>query len=89
MLLSSCLVVRRFVSGAQAIAGNKNKGKRPPAFRKKKKARQTTCHSNKESTPINSLRVQPFLIAPRRQGRFARRNVISGEEQGETAVFAG
>ena len=35
----------------------------------------------------NSLRIQSFLRAPRRQGRFA--NFLSGEEQEETAVFAG
>ena len=34
-----------------------------------------------------SLRIRPFLLTPRRQGRFARRNVLCGEEQ--TALFAG
>ena len=39
-----------------------------------------------------SLRKHQFLFAPRRWGRFARgktRNVPSGEERGETNVFAG
>ena len=36
----------------------------------------------------NSLRKHPFLLALRRWGRFAR-NVTSGEERGETDVFAG
>ena len=35
-----------------------------------------------------SLRKHPFLHALRRWGRFAR-NVPSGEERGETDVFAG
>ena len=35
-----------------------------------------------------SLRKHPFLLALRRWGRFAR-NVPSGEERGETDVFAG
>ena len=33
-------------------------------------------------------RKQPLLLALRRWGRFAR-NVLSGEERGETTVFAG
>ena len=36
-----------------------------------------------------SLRKHPFLLALRRWGRFARRNVPSGEERGETDVFVG
>ena len=36
-----------------------------------------------------SLRKHPFLLALRHGGRFARRNVPSGEERGETDVFAG
>ena len=40
-----------------------------------------------------SLRKQPFLLAPRRWGRFVRknvsRNVPNGEERGETAIVAG
>ena len=36
----------------------------------------------------SSLRKHPFLLALRRWGRFAR-NVQSGEERGETDVFAG
>ena len=39
------------------------------------------------SSPF-SLRKHPFLLALRRWGRFAR-NVPSGEERGETDVFAG
>ena len=35
-----------------------------------------------------SLRKDPFLLALRRWGRFAR-NVPSGEERGETDLFAG
>ena len=35
-----------------------------------------------------SLRKHPFLLALRRWGHFAR-NVPSGEERGETDVFAG
>ena len=35
-----------------------------------------------------SLQKHPFLLALRRWGRFAR-NVLSGEERGETDVFAG
>ena len=46
---------------------------------------------------IDSLRKHPFLLALRRWGRFARRNetkrnarnVPTGEERGETDVFAG
>ena len=43
---------------------------------------------------ISSLRKRPFLLPLRRWGRFARRkrktkNVPSGEEGGETDVFAG
>ena len=38
-----------------------------------------------------SLRKQPFLLALRRRGRFARRvnsrNVLSGQERGETGCF--
>ena len=37
---------------------------------------------------FTSLRKHPFLLALRRWGRFAR-NVLSGEERGETDVFAG
>ena len=37
---------------------------------------------------VISLRKHPFLLALRRWGRFAR-NVPSGEERGETDVFAG
>ena len=36
-----------------------------------------------------SLRKHPFLLALRLWGRFARRNVPSGEERGETDIFAG
>ena len=36
----------------------------------------------------SSLRKHPFLLALRRWGRFARK-VPSGEERGETDVFAG
>ena len=39
-------------------------------------------------TDIGSLRKHPFLLPLRRWGRFAR-NVPSGEERGETDVFAG
>ena len=40
---------------------------------------------------LTSLRIQPFLLAPCRQGRFVLswQNVLSGKKQGETAVFAG
>ena len=38
---------------------------------------------------LTSLRKHPFLLALRRWGRFARKNVPSGEERGETDVFAG
>ena len=44
------------------------------------------------STPVYSacsLRKHPFLLALRRWGRFAKRFVPSGEERGETDVFAG
>ena len=44
------------------------------------------------SSELCSLRKHPFLLALRRWGRFARRNarnVPSGEERGETDVFAG
>ena len=43
-------------------------------------------------TTDRRLRKHPFLLAPRRCGRFARssaRNAPSGEERGETDVFAG
>ena len=36
---------------------------------------------------FSSLRIQPFLLAPRREGRLGKRP--SGEKQGETALFAG
>ena len=41
-----------------------------------------------ESYHVISLRKHPFLLALRHLGRFAR-NVPSGEERGETDVFAG
>ena len=34
---------------------------------------------------VSSLQIQAFLLVPHYQGR----NVLSGEKQGETAVFAG
>ena len=37
----------------------------------------------------SSLRKHPFLLAFRRLGRSSSRNVPSGEERGETDVFAG
>ena len=41
-------------------------------------------------TGFVSLRKRPFLLALRRLGRFVSfRNVPSGEERGETDVFAG
>ena len=43
---------------------------------------------NDKSRDPSSLRKHPFLLAPRRWGRFAQ-NVTSGEERGETDVFAG
>ena len=39
--------------------------------------------------PFGSLRKHPFLLARRRCGRSSARNVHSGEERGETDVFAG
>ena len=48
------------------------------------KTTATQCtHKKTENT-----RKQPLLLALRRWGRFAR-NVLSGEERGETTVFAG
>ena len=44
--------------------------------------KRTNCFS------FHSLRKHPFLLALRSWGRFAR-NVSSGEERGETDVFAG
>ena len=41
-----------------------------------------------DSGQNSSLRKHPFLLALRRWGRFAR-NAPSGEERGETDVFAG
>jgi len=38
---------------------------------------------------ISSLRKHPFLLALRRWGRSSARNVPSGEERGETDIFAG
>ena len=41
-----------------------------------------------ETSKYISLRKHPFLLALRRWGRFAR-NVQSGQERGQTDVFAG
>ena len=43
---------------------------------------------NKNNGPFSSLRKHPFVLALRRWVRFAR-NVPSGEERGQTDVFAG
>ena len=53
----------------------------------KTKFRFLQSSENKMDT---SLRKHPFLLTLRRWGHFARkRNVPSGEERGETDVFAG
>ena len=52
-------------------------------------AKWETTHNSRHADIESSLRKHPFLLALRRWARFARKNVPSYEERGQTDVFAG